>query len=204
MANTHCSRQPPWHCDYSNEFLPHGLDLARLDSPTTVPFDNFLDITKHGRISDRLFRVRCDGERCVMKIVGFKHEIRYLQQEVAVYAALASSGFRPAPRFKGLVYEETKNRTIGFLMEEIRGRPAGIEDLQDCMETARQLHAYGFIHGDLNRYNFLITDHGTRLIDFESSVATGDVGPAVAEEELKSLESNLKDETGIGKRHGAT
>ncbi|KAL4816903.1 hypothetical protein BDW67DRAFT_161097 [Aspergillus spinulosporus] len=182
-----------------DKFLPHGLDLRQLDSNSGSIY-NLLDLATVSRISDRISRVRCDGKTWILKVARFRHELPALQREVSVYSTLASSGFQLAPRFIGFIYEETKDRTVGFLMEEILGSHPDIQNLDECRETARRLHASGIIHGDLNRYNFLMTDSGAKVFDFEVSVAEGDADPAAAEEEMKTLESKLKDESGIEKR----
>jgi len=57
---------------------------------------------------------------------------------------------------------------------------------------------YGILHGDLNRYNFLITDHGAVVFDFEVAVVKESVGVEESGEELISMEK-FKDDTGIGK-----
>lgn len=182
-----------------DEFSPHGLDLGRLNVSSAM-FYNLSDLRTVSRISDRISRVSCDGETRILKIAQFKYEIPYLQQEVSVYSTLTSAGFPLAPRFIGYVYEETKDRTVGFLMEEIFGNPPDIQNLSECVKTVRLLHTFGIVHGDPNRYNFLMTENGAKVFDFEVSVAKEDVGPAAAQEEIESLEAKLKDESGIGKR----
>lgn len=152
------------------------------------------------RISNRISRVTCDGVTRILKIARFKHEISALQREVSIYYTLTSSGFPLAPKFIGLVYEETKTRTIGFLMEEVFGTPPDIQNLEDCIKTARLLHTFDIVHGDLNRYNFLMTQNGAKVFDFEVSVPKDDADPTAAEEEIKGLEVKLEDESGIGKK----
>ncbi|KAB8079516.1 hypothetical protein BDV29DRAFT_151805 [Aspergillus leporis] len=102
--------------------------------------------------------------------------------------------------FIGFVYEETKHRTVGLLMEDVPGETADIRNLKDCMETVRLLHDFEIVHGELNKYNLLMTGHGVKVFDFEASTAQGDVDPAAAEEELRSLVARLEDKSGIGKR----
>ncbi|OOO05636.1 RIO-like kinase [Aspergillus oryzae] len=182
-----------------DEFPPHGLDLGQLNHPSAI-FVNILDLTTVSRISYRLSRVRHGDETWVLKIARFKHEIRSLQHEVSVYSKLMESGFSFCPKFIGFVYEETKDRTIGFLMEEISGRTPGIQDLKDCTETVRLLHEHGIVHGDLNKYNFLVTEEGVKLFDFEVSAAQEDADPGSTEDELKGLAARLEDESGIGRR----
>ncbi|KAI1909784.1 hypothetical protein LOZ39_004648 [Ophidiomyces ophidiicola] len=180
-----------------DEFLPHGLNLENLNMPSATPFFSFLDLPRISRISDRLFRVMCDGEICILKIAKFKHELSYLHQEISVYLKL--SDFAQAPKFVGVVYEETKNRTIGFLIEAISGRHPDINDFEACKKTVDLLHTHGIIHGDLNRYNFLINNHGAQIFDFENSVLKEDAA-AAAEEEIQSFEAMFQDESDIGRR----
>jgi serine/threonine protein kinase len=183
----------------ADEFMPHGLDLRQLNIPGAV-FLNLLDLTTVSRISDRVSRVKYDGETWILKVARFRHEIPALQQEVWIYSTLTSTGFPLAPKFIGFVYEETEARIVGFLMEEIFGETADIHNLKDCVETVRLLHAFGIVHGDLNKYNLLMTEQGAKIFDFEASAAQGNVDPAAAEEEVKALASKLADESGIGKR----
>lgn len=84
-------------------------------------------------------------------------------------------------------------------MEEIVGDNPGIQNLKDCSKAARLLHKFGFIHGDINRYNFIMTEHSAKLLDFESATPAGEMKPEAAEEELKGLVPSLEDESGIGK-----
>lgn len=164
-----------------------------------MAFYNLFDLITLGWIGERLYRVGLDGKTFILKVAAFKYELRYLQKEVAAYFTLAASGFPMAPRFIGLVYEETKDRTIGILIEEILGTVPAIRNLEDCKKTVRLLHTHGIIHGDLNRYNFLMTEQGAKVFDFGSAVAKADVDPTAAEEELEGLEAKLKDESGVGK-----
>jgi predicted Ser/Thr protein kinase len=183
----------------ADEFMPHGLDLQQLNVPGAV-FLNLLDLTRVSRISDRISRVKYDGETWILKVARFRHEIPALQQEVSIYSTLTASAFPHAPKFIGFVYEETKARIVGFLMEELSGETPDIHNLRDCVETVRLLHTCGIVHGDLNKYNFLMTEYGAKIFDFEASAAQVNVDPAAAEEELKALASKLADESGIGKR----
>ncbi|RDW79335.1 uncharacterized protein DSM5745_06187 [Aspergillus mulundensis] len=182
-----------------DEFSPHGLDAGQLHIPGAI-FLNLLDLKTVSRISDRISRVKYNGDTWILKIAQFRHEISALRREVSVYSTLTSNAFPLAPKFIGFAYEETKDRVVGFLMEDISGHHPDIHDLKDCMETVHRLHTFGIVHGDLNRHNFLITEHGAKIFDFEVSVVEGNVDPAAAEEELNSLAIGLEDESGIGKR----
>lgn len=182
-----------------DEFLPHGLDLKNLDVSGAI-FYNILDLNSIFRISDRISRVKLHDQTWVLKIARFRHEVPALQREVAAYSVLSSQGFLLAPKFIGFAYEETKHRTVGFLMEDISGRVPDIRDLDQCMETVCKLHKSGIIHGDLNRYNFMMTQSGAKIFDFENSTTRGCAGTGAADEEIRTLASKLEDESEIGKR----
>ncbi|KAE8396860.1 hypothetical protein BDV37DRAFT_90820 [Aspergillus pseudonomiae] len=182
-----------------NEFLPHGLDVEQVNIPGAI-FVNLLDLTTVSRISDRISCVKLGTESWILKVARFKHEIPALQQEVSVYASLTLSGFPHAPKFIGFVYEGTEARIVGILMESITGKTPEIQNLRDCTEAVRRLHAEGIVHGDLNKYNFLITKDGAKVFDFENSIVQETVDPETAESEMETLAIKLKDESGIGKR----
>ncbi|WEW60329.1 hypothetical protein PRK78_005814 [Emydomyces testavorans] len=182
-----------------DEFTPHALNLKALNIHLPK-FFNILDLIPVSRISDRISRVRFEDETWILKIARFKHEIPALQREISIYSTLALLNFPLAPKFVGFAYEEVKDRTIGFLMEDISGRTPNIEDLEDCKKTVRLLHLFGIIHGDLNKYNFLMTESGAKVFDFEVSTAQEDADPAAADDEMRALADKFRDESGIGKR----
>ncbi|GLA69553.1 hypothetical protein AtubIFM55763_009507 [Aspergillus tubingensis] len=105
----------------------------------------------------------------IVKIARFEWEIPRLSRETSIYKQLQLQGISDlAPRFLGHVHEQ--GRVIGFILEKIEGREAGIEDLVGCQATLKRLHEFGIVHGDVNRYNFVVRGDGTvRLIDFEGS-----------------------------------
>lgn len=82
-----------------------------------------------------------------------------------MYGKLENTGL--APRFIGHVHEH--GRVIGFILEKLEGREANIKDLSSCQSALQRLHDIGILHGDANRYNFIIQDGTARLIDFEKS-----------------------------------
>lgn len=59
---------------------------------------------------------------------------------------------------------------MGVLMEKVNENFPSISDLSRGDELVRRFHQLELVHGDLNRYNFVV-DHGEsggiRLIDFE-------------------------------------
>lgn len=103
--------------------------------------------------------------------------------------------------------EGESERTIGFLLEKIPGRHAGVEDLDGCRDVLGRLHARGIVHGDVNRFNLVVQDDEEgmegkgkimKMVDFESA------RKCESEEEMRvemeSLVEQLRDESGRGAR----
>ena len=128
----------------------------------------------------------------IAKIARFEWEIPRIEQETRAYQLLEGSGL--APRFLAHVHEN--GRIMGFLVEKIEGRSASLQDLDVCGTTLRKLHDLGFAHGDVNRYNFLVTEQGVKLLDFES--LREKASPKSMREELESLRAELVDESRRG------
>ncbi|OBT83909.1 hypothetical protein VE02_08411 [Pseudogymnoascus sp. 03VT05] len=100
----------------------------------------------------------------IAKIARFEWEIPRLEQETRIYRLLSGSGL--TPRFLGHIREG--DRVIGFVLEKVAGRAAGVEDLEACRGVLGRLHGMGVVHGDVNRFNFLVGEGGAvRIIDFE-------------------------------------
>lgn len=85
---------------------------------------------------------------------------------------------------------------MGFLLEKIEGRHASIEDLDICEIALGKLHDLGLLHGDANRYNFLIAEEGVKLIDFECLQENASLESM--REESESLRHELTEESGRG------
>ena len=84
---------------------------------------------------------------------------------------------------------------------EGRGEKHGVQDCSACEEVLRRLHESGFVHGDLNRYNFLVNEEireeevEATLISFENAAVYDE---RVASRELEGLEEQLREETRRG------
>ena len=85
---------------------------------------------------------------------------------------------------------------MGFLLEKVEGRPASLPDLSICNTALEKLHQLGFTHGDVNRHNFLVTEDGVRLLDFEH--LQENASPESMRKELESVRAELVDESGRG------
>jgi predicted Ser/Thr protein kinase len=128
----------------------------------------------------------------IAKIARFEWEIPRVEQETRAYQLLEGSGL--APRFLGHVHEN--GRIMGFLLEKIEGRPASFEDLGICEAALERIHELGLLHGDVNRYNFLVTEEGVKLLDFEC--LQEDASPERMRKELENVRAELAEESGRG------
>ncbi|KAJ5979171.1 hypothetical protein N7501_002513 [Penicillium viridicatum] len=128
----------------------------------------------------------------VAKVARFEWELPRLSQETLVYKRLENTGL--APRFIGHVHEH--GRVIGFILEKLEGREANIEDLSSCQSALQRLHDIGILHGDVNKYNFIVQDDAVRLIDFEKSQLYD--GAAYMQAEMDCLCDQLVENTGRG------
>lgn len=127
----------------------------------------------------------------IVKITRFEWEIPRLSQETLIYKSLEDRGL--APRFIGHVHEH--GRVIGFMLEKLEGREANIKDLSSCQSTLQRLHDIDILHGDANRYNFIIQDDKAQLIDFEKSqICHGST--AYMQTEMDSVRDQLVEDTG--------
>jgi RIO-like serine/threonine protein kinase len=74
-------------------------------------------------------------------------------------------------------------------LEKIEGRPASFQDLSVCEAALGKLHELGLVHGDVNRYNFLVTEEGVKLLDFKR--LREKASPELVSKELESLRAEL-------------
>lgn len=126
----------------------------------------------------------------IAKFARFEWEIGAYQAETEAYQWIEGHGI--GPRFLGHLTED--GRVIGFLLQKVDGHYAGIEDLPRCEEVVRKLHSLGVVHGDLNRYNFIVAEDRVILIDFETAAKSQDEGEMAAE--LAGLREKLTDTSG--------
>lgn len=103
------------------------------------------------------------------------------------------------PEVYGYVFEERPNRVIGFVMEYLEGPHAGPEDFSDCRSILTLVHQCGYLLGDLNRHNWIRTDAGMKVFDFEAAIPRSE-SKTSADDELQALSFHLSDDSGIGRR----
>ena len=88
---------------------------------------------------------------------------------------------------------------IGMLLEKLEGDFASMDDLPTCREALENFHRMNMVHGDVNRYNFILDRSKepvhVRLVDFEHAEPYEE-SKALAE--LQSLLSELAETTGRG------
>ncbi|KAH9224879.1 hypothetical protein DL95DRAFT_378525 [Leptodontidium sp. 2 PMI_412] len=193
--------------------LTRSISFKPLAAVTTVWHPKQIDVLSLRRV--RRFNLRTyeveweDNKTAVAKIARFEFEIPQVERETQIYCALSSlqtTTTTPTtttwvPAFLGHLVEN--GRVMGLLIEKVEGRRAGIEDYDACMQVVRRFHESGFVHGDLNRYNFLIhkgagkaeTEARVTLIDFENARIYDE---RLSNEELEGLGEQLKEETGRG------
>ncbi|EPE06010.1 alpha-galactosidase a [Ophiostoma piceae UAMH 11346] len=132
----------------------------------------------------------------VAKIACFSWDIARIERETQAYSVLADLEPPIAPRFLGHITEN--GRPMGLLLEKVDGEPAGSADLAACEAVMGKLHDAGLVHGDPNRYNFVVDRRpggGIRLVDFEFA---SNFDEETARAELLSLPAELSEETGRG------
>lgn len=132
------------------------------------------------------------GGPVIAKFARFDWEVGYYVAETQAYAWIA--GHSIGPMFLGHLLEN--GRAIGFVLERVQGRHASISDLAQCEAAVRRLHRIGILHGDLNRHNFLVSEKGATLIDFESARQSRD--KEAMQREMEGLKEHLLDESGNG------
>lgn len=173
-------------------YPPHGLPKEFILFEM-YPMISLFDLQDAWYMSARVFRVVHAGQSCFFKFAEFGYEMCYLRQEVKVYHLLMAKDSPVSPKLLGYVYEETSDRTIGFLMEAIEGRFAGPGDLEACSQALDSLHQLGVVHNNFRKYNCLITAAGAKLIDFESSIILKGQGEAEWDGLLKAEKQLVKE-----------
>jgi RIO-like serine/threonine protein kinase len=103
----------------------------------------------------------------------------------------------------GHVTEE--KRVIGFLMERVKdeagdARHATPADLEACSQALTKLHQLRILHGDINKYNMLVTSKGVTLVDFCTARKCEDT--SALDKEMQDLEMRLRSDSQLGKPGG--
>lgn len=137
----------------------------------------------------------------VAKFACWEWEIDYMNDECAAYQWI--EGHNIGPKFLGHIAEE--GRVIGFLMERSTdeagdARHATPADVGACSRALTKLHQLGILHGDINKYNMLVTSKGVTLVDFCTARKSEDT--SAFDKEMQSLEVRLRSDSRLGKPGG--
>ncbi|KAL2261156.1 hypothetical protein VTK26DRAFT_4630 [Humicola hyalothermophila] len=208
------SKLPEWNSSFTTLVVHKNGERIWCEAdtfrPHAVPKQYILDrhpaydvfnMTHLDRVRDRVSKaVLDDGRACFLKVAHFAHELPFLICELEAYHCLENHQSKLAPNLLGYVYEESRDRVIGFLVEPVERRVAGISDLEACSKALGELRRI-LIHGDLCKYNILITPDGPKFIAFEcSTILTGTEEEEVLKSEGKqTLAAKLNDESGVGR-----
>ena len=132
------------------------------------------------------------GRLAIMKHACFDWDLPRLENETWAYSIITRHHDQNpeappiAPKVLGHLTEN--GRIIGLLLEKVEGRHASIGDLPKCKKVLHKLHSMGLVHGDINRYNFIVDQTSDRvvMVDFEHAEESEEGN---AQREIASLES---------------
>ena len=160
-----------------------------------------LTLVRTKRLQSGVHEVLYQGRPAISKIACFEWQVPRIDRETWAHRILVENRLPDeapfAPKF--LAHLTENDRVIGFLMEKAEGTPAGLNDLTSCQALVRRLHDLGLVHGDVNRYNFVVDRRPnglTLLVDFEHAEGYNE---DTAWKEIESLPSELTEETGRGR-----
>ena len=188
-----------------NTWTPHFLPM---DTPLQdLPRYDVLDLVVRHRYKNRVSLVDFESQRQIFKFCPFEYELPYLTQEITALTILSNRGCWLIPPVLSYVFERSEEQIIGFICKELQGRSAEPGDYDQCRDALQKLHSYGCVHGDVNKFNIIMTADGPRFIDFEKSRLNTDLSAAelatIQQQELDGLDAALKDEEGWGKPRSA-
>ncbi|KAF1985985.1 hypothetical protein K402DRAFT_333479, partial [Aulographum hederae CBS 113979] len=121
-----------------------------------------------------------------LKLCPFAWTLRYFAKEVRAYNTLRDRGCFIIPTIHAFVFERSEEQVIGFICDGFEGLYPELDDYEACKRGLQQFHSYGIVHGDVNKFNFIVTAEGIRLFDLETS--TLDIDEGVSEQDFKRLQ----------------
>ncbi|CVL10493.1 uncharacterized protein FPRN_12913 [Fusarium proliferatum] len=202
---------PPFpDTDWTKMRLSLGADGSVQSDTSFEPLDEVestwhpqhIDVLSLKRIKyhkQRVREVEYQGQAAISKIAVLQWLIPQLEHETRVYESLtrlqSTDEARLTPEVLGHLFEGGRN--VGLLLEKIEGDYATLADLPKCEAALRKLHKLGFVHGDANRYNFIVerSAGNVKMIDFEHAEQYEE---EKANAEIQELASELTDDSGRG------
>lgn len=186
----------PWHPTKVDElegmFASDDMAAAELQDSFASDEMATTDLQSFSQISAVVFRAPSSitTAREVVAIRDWQPGFIYgIAQETLNYMLLQDQGI--AAKFLGHI-TENGTRVIGFLLEHVSAREAGIGDLQACKTVLPKLHKLGICYGTLKRHSFLILADGTALLQ---GFFTCTANPDTFDRELQDVEQVLKEES---------
>jgi hypothetical protein len=186
-----------------DDWEPHFVPTAAISND--LPRLNILDLCVNRRLKNRVYQIYHEKRPYILKICPFKFHLEHMIRELRAYNVLRERGCTLVATMSAFVYERSEDQVVGFICEELKGDFAKPDDYEECKRSLQQLHSYGLLHGDLNKFNIIITADGPRFFDLEKSTLDidGDISEhefsCLKEEELEGLNAALCDQDGRGK-----
>jgi hypothetical protein len=184
-----------------NTWQPHSLPPQL--TVDDLPHLNVLGLEILSQFKSRVFEIRLNGQQQILKICPFAFQIKSMEKEIRAYHMLAAKRCNLIPRITSYVFERSQDQVIGFTCTKFQGRFAELVDYTKCKRSLTELHSCGVVHGDINKYNIIITSDGPRFFDLEESVFdtedSEDNLSSLQQRELDGLERALSDQDGLGR-----
>ena len=160
-----------------------------------------LSLMQIKRHRSNVHEVLFNGKTAIAKIAAFEWEIPRIENETWAYSVLhqcqreLQGESMVFPRVLGHLTEN--ERVVGLLLEKIDGEFASPENFAGCEQNLRSIHTMGLVHGDINKYNFIVdrVSGQIKLVDFEYAERFEETAARL---ELGTLLSELSEETGRG------
>ena len=149
--------------------------------------------------------IQLQSQRRILKVCPFGYQLPYLLQEIKTYNTLSHRGCNLLPQLLAYVFERNEDKVVGFICEELREEVAGPEHYKIYKCALKHLHSYGVVHGDINKFNIIITLDGPRFMDFEKAILDSDCEHKrekfthMQQQELDGLRYALDDTGGWGR-----